>query len=894
MMKHPIEPRESVYLIVDDERVGFGRVYYVKGSDKKSTVIHDVALKKYQKRGQDLVVVGQVQIFKEAYKTKYPYSYGGIEDPPDRLGELNKLDYYKTFISWDSKKFENKSNHDVLPSSPVEVSVQEHLYESTDIVKETPLKKPKLSDCNTNSETSTTSSFSPANISSKASAASSPVLGNTSNSKSISAPFPSLRRKYTYRNRKQGTRHMISALRANRLAEASRPDNPFEMDRVCCKRKCFENVDKKYAWEIFKQIMRMDERQERETLTSWMNTSDMKIYFNGSEVCYRFLSTAFKFSQSLIASVKGTPKSRSGRGDIPRMNMKMSKADSICSFLENYSESVGDRMPHENSVHLPNTEKESVYATYLKYYRRHHESILGEEPPTNSYFLRIWKRNMSSVKARKTHSFTKCSVCERYRVQILECGSNENKKKEIKDALQAHVEIMRQERQAYYTRRDKAIQDPARYCSFIIDGADQTAYGLPHFVFSTKSDKGHKLKVKCVGVLEHLSPKKRFFFTMTEEHNTGANHVIEALHRTINHKYQEELQLPPTMFIQVDNCTRENKNKYFLSYLESLVARGVFQSVQVSFLPVGHTHEDIDQSFSVITRHLKHKAAHTLSELHSEMAKAFHDKVIVANMDHIGNYSGLVDLERCVRKIPGVSQYRYFSFTRSVTGCSSEGFFKTTCVVKRTLAQDWFPLLAGKRVGFLQRVPNLANTPSYETNPPSNASEVLKCFDSAEDFIKSQSKLAELRNLHKKVYEKREEQFHWNLETTFETTAKFTDPSKVDNNESTDDERDLESADSHMHFSAGSFVALNPSDGSPFWIAKVIDWNKNTSKLQVLWYEGVDQGKQRDPFNYTYKPIENSVNGVHSDTVFVSFPSLTAAGKLRVNVIKALQEAVDI
>lgn len=867
-----------MYLIVGNERVGFGRVYYVKETNTQSRSIHDVALKRYQKKGQDLVVVGQVQIFKEAYETKYPYSYGGIEDPPDTLHQLNTSDYYKVFISWDSNKFENKPNHDVLSSIPVEVSVQEHLNEPDANAQQPPSKKRKTSTFNTNSQTTRGSSPTPA---------------NTPTSKSTSVPLPSIRRQYTYRNRNKVTAQM-SPLRANRLVEADRPDNPFEMDRVCCKRKCFESIDKKYAWEIFKQIMRMDERQERDMLTSWLNTSDMKIYFNGSEVCYRFLSTAFKFSQTLIASVKGTPKSRSGRGDMPRHNMKMSKADSICSFLENYSKSVGDRMPHENSIHLPNTEKESVYATYLKYYRQHHESILEEEPPTHSYFLRIWKRNMSSIKARKTHSFTKCSVCERYRLQVLECGNDEKMKKVIKDALQVHVQVMRQERQAYYARRDKAVQDPARYCSFIIDGADQTAYGLPHFVFTTKSEKGHKLKVKCVGVLEHSNPRKRFFFTMTEEHSTGANHVIEALHRTINHKYQEEGRLPPTMFIQVDNCTRENKNKYFLSYLESLVARGVFQSVQVSFLPVGHTHEDIDQSFSVITRHLRHKAAHTLSELHTEVAKAFHDKVTVANMDHIANYSGLVDQDRCVRKLSGISQYRYFSFTRSGTGSCSEGFFKTICVVKRTFAQDWATLVPGSKVGILYSVPNLANTPTYETRPPSNASEVLKCLDAAQDFIKSQSKVAELRKLHKKVYEKRVEHLHWNLDNTFEHTAKFTDPSEVEENDSTDDEKVLDSADPNMHFAAGSFVALNPSDKSPFWIAKVLDWDKNASSLHVLWFEGIDHGKQNDPFTYTYKPIENSISYVHSDTVFVSFPSLTAAGKLRVNVIKALQEAAGI
>ena len=36
---------------------------------------------------------------------------------------------------------------------------------------------------------------------------------------------------------------------------------------------------------------------------------------------------------------------------------------------------------------------------------------------------------------------------------------------------------------------------------------------------------------------------------------------------------------------------RDNKNKYVLGYLYSLAARGVFKRIELSFLPVGHTHE---------------------------------------------------------------------------------------------------------------------------------------------------------------------------------------------------------------------------------------------------------------------------------------------------------------
>ena len=37
-----------------------------------------------------------------------------------------------------------------------------------------------------------------------------------------------------------------------------------------------------------------------------------------------------------------------------------------------------------------------------------------------------------------------------------------------------------------------------------------------------------------------------------------------------------------------------------LGFLAALVARGIFQKVQLGFLPVGHTHDEIDAWFSKI------------------------------------------------------------------------------------------------------------------------------------------------------------------------------------------------------------------------------------------------------------------------------------------------------
>ena len=54
------------------------------------------------------------------------------------------------------------------------------------------------------------------------------------------------------------------------------------------------------------------------------------------------------------------------------------------------------------------------------------------------------------------------------------------------------------------------------------------------------------------------------------------------------------------MFVYFAFFVRENKNRYVLAFLKSLVDCGLFEHIYLNFLPVGHTHCDIDQLFSRI------------------------------------------------------------------------------------------------------------------------------------------------------------------------------------------------------------------------------------------------------------------------------------------------------
>lgn len=727
----PIEARHSVFLLIENVRIGFAQIFCVKGGDQYANNLHGSPLQQFAKENEELVVVGQVQIFTEANDATYPYKYGGLDEPPEKLGSLNTSMYYKSFIAWDRHATERKASFEYLPEHPRQVSRSKYekrifpnptrhvASKSTDIPKTNPAttfsyvrKRPlhsrqkasndrkRLTQESTGIDHARDSrkprtrmsletpaqpaSWRPANSSSEeddsvddtdyqapTTSPTGSILANVNYATNTVTPEQKIslessqrseeyqtseeneateedeylpcvkrRRQYRYKNRKKAAPKSLSAVRVARAAEAARSDNPFRLHRVCCRRKCFDNIDECYAWEQYKRIMVMDELEERKTLETWLNGDDMQIYFNGKQVCYRFLNIGFRFSNDLIRSVRGTPKSQPRLGPNNRRINRMTKKDTIFLFLNEYGDTVGDKMPHIDYVYLPDLEKQNVYSSFVAYYIKTHQDTVQEPPPTYSYFLRIWKKEVPNIRSRKTHNFTICSLCEKYRISLIEHVNNPKKRDEILLSRSNHIDHMRQERLGYYRRRDRAVTYPSRFCSFIIDGADQKSYGLPHFAFNTKADKGHKLKVKCVGILEHRPSKKLSLFPMREEFDTGSNHVIEGLHRVLDLKFQEEGALPPTMYVQFDNCSRENKNKFFLSYLESLVARGVFLEVQVSFLPVGHTHEDIDQAFSVVARHLKTKDAHTMTELIQDIKHSWGKESLVAQMKNVVNYTG--------------------------------------------------------------------------------------------------------------------------------------------------------------------------------------------------------------------------------------------------------------
>jgi hypothetical protein len=95
-------------------------------------------------------------------------------------------------------------------------------------------------------------------------------------------------------------------------------------------------------------------------------------------------------------------------------------------------------------------------------------------------------------------------------------------------------------------------------------------------------------------------------FTAWETIASDPNWTITVLDRALRREEERRGKpLPDVLYLQVDNCIRENKNSYLLSYLVWLVERGIFKEVMLSYLPVGHTHFDCDQFASRLSELMK-------------------------------------------------------------------------------------------------------------------------------------------------------------------------------------------------------------------------------------------------------------------------------------------------
>ena len=126
----------------------------------------------------------------------------------------------------------------------------------------------------------------------------------------------------------------------------------------------------------------------------------------------------------------------------------------------------------------------------------------------------------------------------------------------------------------YYEHRQKAKMNPDKNVCIILDGMDQMKLMIPKLLSQMKVfSSAWRLKTHLTGVMNHGREVIGYLDLMQWPHdsNLTINIILRVLLRMDT--------IPDSLYLQMDNCWRENKNQYVLVFLGVLVKLNIFKKV---------------------------------------------------------------------------------------------------------------------------------------------------------------------------------------------------------------------------------------------------------------------------------------------------------------------------
>ncbi len=406
-------------------------------------------------------------------------------------------------------------------------------------------------------------------------------------------------------------------------------------------------------------------------------------------------------------------------------------------WIAEYTTLHGCKMPTCDDVYIDDISWDTIHAEY----KEDCETMII--PLKMSQFRNIWEEEFSHVKKRRRKPFGECTECAGFKTQLKELRNDPQTRDSVKQKYKSHLEHQKLERTSYYGRRWKGKRGAAH--SIIMDGMDQSKTDLPHTETALKAD-GNMVETKITGILVHGRKFDCYVSEPQVKHDT--NLALTCLHSTLSELWDEDGDNgPEVLYLQVDGGS-ENKNQWMLAYLATLVNLGIYKKIKMCFLPVGHTHEDIDQAFSRISMHFRRVSAFTFPDLLTQVRNSFKSSLMVPNVVQIGqtfDFKDHLDTSAVSRVTSWTDNHCYrFSWNPHYEQaqmhykkwCNSEGYFGKceTCYVKSFKQVEALALLqeqtwaehAGVLLG--AEMPD-ASTPKYCLNIDFNKPKETKDFD---------------------------------------------------------------------------------------------------------------------------------------------------------------------
>ena len=245
-------------------------------------------------------------------------------------------------------------------------------------------------------------------------------------------------------------------------------------------------------------------------------------------------------------------------------------------WLTDHIERLGDFMPHLDRIHLPPGDKiKNMFNGYTAWGAAKRQLTVCD-----STFRDIFNHRFSNVKIPAVKRFMTCTICDDLRLAIKQAPNKALQKQKEKE-LQDHRDRFAADRMKYAKHKKKAVNNPSKYLSIAIDSMDSNKSQIPKPRRENHNTAAlERLTFGVVGVICHGMLRRCRCYTYPMDFPHDANVTLQVLMDTL-HDIRESNNgnLPPILYLQLDNTSRENKNRYVFGFAALLDNLGWFQKV---------------------------------------------------------------------------------------------------------------------------------------------------------------------------------------------------------------------------------------------------------------------------------------------------------------------------
>ena len=399
------------------------------------------------------------------------------------------------------------------------------------------------------------------------------------------------------------------------------------------------------------------------------------------QVCDRAFEALLGISSSKRTSVKrlveGGKGAKLGKQFRPAKNANKYTQYSICySFWHRLFEELCPR-PNATTRLFPCAKtNHTIYVEYFTPWFRHNFSDFAKLPAESTFNCARGHSDFNDVKKRPKHYHAQCGDCYRLRRRALKGFLTREKEEKWNKKLRAHEERVHAWRHLISRKALLAKHNPQKNMMLFFD--DTGTADFPHFGLRGLKDLPTARVPIIPWMLQNISTgRDYYYYTVKNAYKKGGNRICSQLYHALRafKTASDDSGRARNLCLVADNYN-ENKNNTLFCFLSTLVAHDWFDSIELIFGQVGHTHGGDDAQHHIHNVNLGLYFAATLVSWIKNFPRAWLKKdtrpepvVCHAQYDFDAYYEGFVDeLAGFSRTSKDPAYIRGFQFAKDKDG----------------------------------------------------------------------------------------------------------------------------------------------------------------------------------------------------------------------------------